>query len=62
MPEDDREEMLATLEERARDAVDMGVNCILFPAGVPVEMKERMEAALGAKAQAFGDYIAFVLF
>ena len=62
MPEDDREEMLATLEERARDAVDMGVNCILFPAGVPVEMKERMEAALGTKAQAFGDYIAFVLF
>ncbi len=62
MPEDDRIQVEETLEERAEDAVEMGVNCILFPAGVPTEMTERMEAALGTKAQTLGDYIAFVLF
>lgn len=63
MPEDDREQMLQTLEERAKDAVELGVNCVLFPAGAPAEMRLRMEAALGTKAQPLGDdYIAFVLF
>lgn len=62
MPEADREEMFATLEERAKDAVAMGINCILFPAKVPSEMIEGMEAALGTKAQAMEDYYVFTLF
>ena len=62
MPEDDREEMLDTVEERARDAVELGVNCILLPAGVPGEIAERMEAALGIRAGRMDDYIVFALF
>lgn len=62
MPEEDREEMLATVERRAEDAVELGVNCILLPAGVPGEIRERMEAALGTRAEEMGDYIVFALF
>lgn len=62
MPEEDREEMFDTLEERTKDAAAMGVNCFLFPAGVPSEMTERMESALGTSALTLGDYIVFTLF
>ena len=62
MPEEDREEMLATVERRAEDAVELGVNCILLPAGVPGEIRERMEAALGTRAEEMDDYIVFALF
>ena len=62
MPEEDREEMLATVERRAEDAVELGVNCILLPEGVPGEIRERMEAALGTRAEEMDDYIVFALF
>ena len=62
MPEDDREEMLDTLEEQVQAAVDMGVNCLLLPSGIPADMSERIEAAMGAQAQALGEYTAFTLF
>lgn len=62
MPEEDREEMFAALKERTGDALEMGVNCILFPAGVPSEMTERMEEALGTKARTLGGYLVFALF
>lgn len=62
MPEEDREEILAGLKERIRDAVDMGVNCILFPSEVPAEITQHMEAALGTKAGTLGDFVVFKLF
>ena len=42
--------------------VELGVNCILLPAGVPGEIRERMEAALGTRAEDMDDYIVFALF
>ena len=44
------------------NAVELGVNCILLPAGVPGEIRERMEAALGTRAEEMDDYIVFALF
>lgn len=62
MPEEDREEMLAGVKERTLDAVEMGVNCILLPAGVSSEITERMEELLGTKVRTMGDYLVFKLF
>ena len=62
MPEEDKAEMFDTLERRMEDAAAMGVNCILFPSGVPGELTQHMEAALGISARRFGDYIVFTLF
>ena len=62
MPEDDKEEMLDTLEEQVQTAVEMGVNCLLLPAGIPSDMSERIEKAMGAEVRILGDYVAFTLF
>ncbi len=62
MPEADKEEMLDTLEKQVETAVEMGVNCLLLPAGIPSDMSERIEKAMGAEVQTLGDYVAFTLF
>ena len=62
MPEADKVEMLDTLEKQVETAVEMGVNCLLLPAGIPSDMSERIEKAMGAEVQTLGDYVAFTLF
>lgn len=56
----DMEEESVTLEDSVGNALELGVNCILLPGDVESEAVQRMEKALGTKAQQVEDYYLLI--
>lgn len=61
MPEEKVEEITGALEERVQDALELEVNCVLFPEKTLPGIVECMEAELGVEARLLDGYYVFLM-